>query len=370
MPDGKEDSMSHADEGTLHAYLDGELPSVERGALDSHLAQCAACRARLADERALLERASALLGSTRPTERPVPPFDQVQRAPRRPWYMRRLAWAASLVVAVGFGYLLAGTVGRPQPVAFEQRTAAAPAAASARAVDALGDRAAPIQEKTTRPARPPAQSRPAPLPPAVDVASGAAAVDSPRVARDSGFARGLALQQRGVLRAAPAPDSARGDSVRGYEAPTVSDAARARAEAGRRRPAAGATPDANRLEGVRNLVATTWPVISRGAAASLLGERPVGVPGLATRGIRRSPGADSTVVVEQALDSSTVIQIFQRSAAALERRDSAGAGFAGRDRERADRILARYVGRLRVEIQGPVSTDSLNRLLEQLEPLP
>jgi hypothetical protein len=40
------------------------------------------------------------------------------------------------------------------------------------------------------------------------------------------------------------------------------------------------------------------------------------------------------------------------------------------ERQRADRILARYVGRLRVEISGPVSTDSLNRLLEQVEPLP
>ena len=27
--------MSHVDEGTLHAYLDGELPSVERAALEA-----------------------------------------------------------------------------------------------------------------------------------------------------------------------------------------------------------------------------------------------------------------------------------------------------------------------------------------------
>ena len=55
--------MSHVDEGTLHAYLDGELPSTERAALEAHLAQCASCRATLTEERALLERASALLGS-------------------------------------------------------------------------------------------------------------------------------------------------------------------------------------------------------------------------------------------------------------------------------------------------------------------
>jgi len=32
--------------------------------------------------------------------------------------------------------------------------------------------------------------------------------------------------------------------------------------------------------------------------------------------------------------------------------------------------LARFVGGLRVEISGPLSQDSLNRLLEQLKPLP
>jgi hypothetical protein len=128
----------------------------------------------------------------------------------------------------------------------------------------------------------------------------------------------------------------------------------------------------------RDLVATEWPVISRGVAASLLGARPVGLPGLATRTIRRSPGADGTVVVEQALDSSTVIRIFQRPVSALgyttDTSARAQARFMERDRGAreaapADR-LARFVGRLRVEIAGPLSPDSLNRLLEQVEPLP
>jgi hypothetical protein len=128
---------------------------------------------------------------------------------------------------------------------------------------------------------------------------------------------------------------------------------------------AAAAPSANRNDSrsVRNLVSTSWPVISHGKAASLLGDRPVGVPGLATRGIRSSPTGDGTVVVEQALDSKTVIQIFQRSASSPEVDQFAA-------RERADRVLARYVGRLRVEISGPVSTDSLNKLLEQVEPIP
>lgn len=91
-------------------------------------------------------------------------------------------------------------------------------------------------------------------------------------------------------------------------------------------------------------------------------------------------------MVEQALDSSTVIEIFQRPAGTLGysvdgakldtparalggQRERAPAALAAREMAPADR-LARFVGRLRVEIAGPLPVDSLNRLLEQVEPLP
>jgi hypothetical protein len=129
------------------------------------------------------------------------------------------------------------------------------------------------------------------------------------------------------------------------------------------------------LAALRGRSATTqWPIISRGVARSLLGADPVGVPGLAARDIRRSPAADGTVVVEQELDSATVIQIFQRPAAYGYTLDSARPRaykeyLTRRDSASAAR-LARYVGGLRVEIAGPLSQDSLNRLLEQVKPLP
>ena len=75
--------MSHADDGTLHAYLDGELSPVEREHLDRHLADCAACRARLDDERTLIERADALLALASPPERAAPPLSEL-RQPRPP----------------------------------------------------------------------------------------------------------------------------------------------------------------------------------------------------------------------------------------------------------------------------------------------
>src|SRR2546423_10197061 len=75
--DAKESTMPHVDEGTLHAYLDGELPPPERTAVDAHLAQCSACRTQLADERALVDRASHLLGLAAPRETVAPPLYQI-----------------------------------------------------------------------------------------------------------------------------------------------------------------------------------------------------------------------------------------------------------------------------------------------------
>jgi len=40
-------------ERRLRAYLDGELPAIERAALGAHVASCAACRGRLREQRAL-----------------------------------------------------------------------------------------------------------------------------------------------------------------------------------------------------------------------------------------------------------------------------------------------------------------------------
>ena len=347
--------MSHVDEGTLHAYLDGELPSDERAALEGHLGQCAICRATLAEERALLERASALLGSARPVERAAPPFEQLRRKPRRsPWQVRMpFAWAASIAVALGIGYFFRNPEQRAPSVA------AAPAAAPV-AMMQYSDSAAPTQEEKA-----PAVRQRQSLAPRFAAPAGDKAVRSELEARtDSYAARQSRIADEGAL---------------AMKSPQLRNATPAAAEPA---PSAAIIVSGAATSGaVRRMPITTqWPVITRGVAASLLGEDPVGLPGLSTRRIQRNPSGDGTVVVEQTLDSSTVIQIFQRPATALGSFDSsAQAGvhfYEERDRAtraavpaRADR-LARFVGRLRVEITGPLSTDSLNRLLEQVEPLP
>src|SRR6267143_1863459 len=344
MQDGKEDSMSHVDEGTLHAYLDGELPSAERTALEAHLADCATCRANLTEERALREQATAVLGSARPAERQAPPLEQLRREPKRsPWRMRRsFAWAASIAMALGLGYYMRSPAYREAPASGSLAQPVAVAQNHAASTEA--DKApAPVQSQRRSSKRPAAR-------PADEVAR--AAAPSP----DSAAAK---------VAAALLP---RADSVR-IDASVVSGAV-ARAEPSLFVDGALA----------RQPTATTWPVINRRVARSILGEEPVGLPGLATRAFRRAPGTDGTVVVEQVLDSSTVIQIFQRPAYPY---DSSGSGYINesrsrprayasedRVRERSSLRFGRFVRGLRVEITGPLSADSLNRLLEQVTPLP
>src|SRR5260370_20089273 len=115
----EEGSMSHVDEGTLHAYLDGELPPSERAALEAHIAQCASCGARSAEERSLIERASAVLGAARPSERPAPPLNELASPRRRGRGIlgARLpfAWAATVVLALGIGDYLNAPESRVAP---------------------------------------------------------------------------------------------------------------------------------------------------------------------------------------------------------------------------------------------------------------
>ncbi len=364
MQDWKEDSMSHVDEGTLHAYLDGELPPAERTALETHLADCATCRATLTEERTLRERASAVLGSARPAERPAPPLEQLRREPKRsPWRVRRsFAWAASIALALGLGYSL------------RTPSASAPVQIPAEPVAVAQNRAASTQEeKAQSQVQPHVQAkarRPPNDRPAAPAADEFVARDTPRA--DS--AAHVAIRVRGAAVAPATPRLA--DSISG-DASAVSGAL-ARAERDR-----AAAPSLF-VDGapIRQSMAANWPVISRRVAKTILGEEPVGLPGLEARTFRRDPGTNA-VVVEQALDSSTVIQIFQRPAGGAYPYDSSEAASTsasrarpraneaeGLFRERGNRLFARFVRGLRVEIKGPLSADSLNRLLEQVAPLP
>lgn len=122
----------------LSDYLDGDLDATARAGIDAHLADCAACRAVVAD----LTEMRAAAGAWREAEPPpaddlwpgiaarlqgpreVAPGAPVLRAvPRLAWYQRRwsvgvpeLAVAAALIAALG-GTLLWPRLTPPAPVA-------------------------------------------------------------------------------------------------------------------------------------------------------------------------------------------------------------------------------------------------------------
>jgi hypothetical protein len=53
--------MQHLDEGTIHAWLDGELPPAEREALEAHIESCGQCAAAVAEARGFVAASSRIL---------------------------------------------------------------------------------------------------------------------------------------------------------------------------------------------------------------------------------------------------------------------------------------------------------------------
>lgn len=123
--------MSHLDEGTLHALLEGELENGEVQQVQAHLVGCAACDSRLKEVRELLAEADRLVGAMEPPPAAAPMAPSLRPADptafdappvlllpdaeggaglRRGWY-RGLGVAALLAVAAGGGYLIAGARG-------------------------------------------------------------------------------------------------------------------------------------------------------------------------------------------------------------------------------------------------------------------
>jgi hypothetical protein len=130
--------MSHLDEGTLHALLDGELDTTEVAEIQAHLGTCAACGSRLREVREVLREADRLVGvmelprtsgrhaaQQEPTAVPLrdrgsrlegddPAWDTppVLLIPDNPdpseWrrrFLRGMSVAATIAIAVGAGYI-------------------------------------------------------------------------------------------------------------------------------------------------------------------------------------------------------------------------------------------------------------------------
>ncbi|HEX2220021.1 MAG TPA: zf-HC2 domain-containing protein [Gemmatimonadales bacterium] len=146
--------MSHLDEGTLHALLDGELDLHEVKEIQAHIGSCAACGTRLREVKEFHGESDRLVGilelPSTPSRRTAPADpepaayadDRGERRrqgrdlprvsgplneppplllPENPGYqrgglMRRMRWAALILVTVGAGYM---AMRRPSNFAFE-----------------------------------------------------------------------------------------------------------------------------------------------------------------------------------------------------------------------------------------------------------
>jgi anti-sigma factor RsiW len=99
----------HIPDDELHAYLDQALSRSQCVEIESHLAVCSPCRVQRDDIAALRDRTTALLSTLAPPTIHTPPFAELrqrhlERSARKQRIIRRSAWAASIVLALGFGW--------------------------------------------------------------------------------------------------------------------------------------------------------------------------------------------------------------------------------------------------------------------------
>jgi hypothetical protein len=94
--------MQHPDEGTIHAWLDGELSSDEAAELEAHVAECQVCAAAVAEARGYVAASSRIVSALDAVPGNVIP----EARPRRRWYSSTQLRAAAAVIIVAGASLL------------------------------------------------------------------------------------------------------------------------------------------------------------------------------------------------------------------------------------------------------------------------
>ena len=93
--------MQHLDEGTMHAWLDGELPPAERQAAEAHVASCDECKAAVAEVRGFMAASSRILTALDAVPGGVLPASSTAAKTRAPAkFTISRAWMAAAAVLV------------------------------------------------------------------------------------------------------------------------------------------------------------------------------------------------------------------------------------------------------------------------------
>lgn len=324
----RETDMSHPDEGTIQMLLDGELDAAERGRVERHVEACAACAERVAEARAFMEEADRLVGTLEvPRQEGAPRTARGRRA-----MVRTLAWAASIVVAVGVGYWSRG----------------APADLALPTARQEGDRpqtvavTPPVAESVSPPAAV-AAPEPAPSP------------AKPLASRDAG--PGAGADERKV--ADPSAENVEPRDKAGSPPPAALD-----------RSTANAPASAPAMRGARlgDEPGPAWRVVSMEEAVRVLDGQIRLIDGLAPERVELGsgtsvPGADpGAAVVRVVYASGGVILDQQRAPASFLPRQEAAAKAVGLAAEQPAPTGWQERGGLRFVVTGNVSADSLRAL--------
>jgi putative zinc finger protein len=333
--------MRHIPEDELHAYLDQGLSRSQCVEIESHLASCSSCRATRDGIAALRDRTTALLAKLAPPRRFPPAFDTLrglaaERVTSRRRRIRAGAWAASLVAALGLGWVASSTVGPVRTATVATRT--------------------PVAEVPSAPARSdssmvkPSVSTPAPSPVATATPT---PVRSP-VRREPAPARTLVRQ-------------AREDSIRAAKLAILDPA-----------PALELTPLQSPAPGAARQFEGMWRTMSWDGAQSEAGQdlpHIDGVPVLTVQVQANDQGQRPLMVVAQQLSSGQVIQTIEGPAAdvshLLSRRTATSSdgklSVAISDAEpAANQAMAMQMGDRMIAITGALPSDSLRAMIRRI----
>jgi hypothetical protein len=331
--------MRHIPEDELHAYLDQALSRTQCVEIESHLADCPPCQSLRDGIAALRDRTTALLTRLAPPPSVPPAFEVLRKRAAEAASLRRrrlhlLAWAASVVLAVGLGWgasSLASSLARSGPRGqISSRAVLTPATP----VHAAASRPSPDSSESPR-----GTTAAAPPPRAARVRTVASSpTDSSRAAR-----RAAALS---VLNPSPAVELTQLDS-----------------------PAARGDIE---LDGM-------WRTMSWDGAKAAAGERLPHIDGLPVMRVQvqsNEQGARPVMVVAQRLSSGQVIRTIEGPATDVTQLLSRGPmsdvdslflpGGSKRAADPAGHAMAMQVGDRMLAITGDLPSDSLRAMIRRL----